>query len=232
MSIKYCQISKGWFVTVCFLSCFSCGTTEKFTVSEPEISYCVFFCVMCWLFSFGVGCFVLVFCFWSCMRRNRRFCCIWFCLIFCYICLIIMAYLIFLLCQLNIIFTAVVKFLRKVFFDLQLCYIIVMSDSLMVGKVWFCLRLVFMRVLYSFISAFWADMQYFQSPELVKHALDLFMWFLSKWKLGQQNLLWHSLFQLMIMKIFFHSGLSYICQALAPSSSGNHIYCLLILLLK
>lgn len=43
--------------------------------------------------------------------------------------------LIFLLCQLNNTFMAVVKFLEKVFCELQLYYIIVMPDSIMLGKV-------------------------------------------------------------------------------------------------
>lgn len=156
--IKYCQRSKEWFITVCFLSCFSCGTTEKFTVSEPEISYCVFFCVMCWLFCFGVGCFVFVI-FLELHEKKQE-------ILLHLVLFDILLYLFnhygilnFLLCQLNNTFTAVVKLLGKVFFDLQLYYIVVMPDSIMVGKVCFCLWLVFMRVFYSFISAFWADMQ-------------------------------------------------------------------------
>lgn len=41
----------------------------------------------------------------------------------------------FLLCQLNNIFMASVKYVEKVFCKLQLYYIIVMPDRIMVGKV-------------------------------------------------------------------------------------------------
>lgn len=59
------------------------------------------------------------------------------CLMLCCICLIVMAYLIFLLCQLNSVFMAVVKFLGKVFCELQLHYI-VMPGSIMAGEVCLC----------------------------------------------------------------------------------------------
>jgi len=49
----------------------------------------------------------------------------------------------FLLCQLNSIFMAVVKFLAKVFCELELRYILVMPDSIMVGKVCLCLWFTF-----------------------------------------------------------------------------------------
>lgn len=94
----------------------------------------VFFCVKCWLFCF------LVFGFFFELHVKKQE------ILLHLVLFVIVLYLFnhygilnFLLCQLNDIFMAVVKFLEKVFCELQLYYIIVMPDSIMVGKVCLCL---------------------------------------------------------------------------------------------
>lgn len=51
------------------LSCFSCGTTEKFSVSEPEITYSAGFAcnTQCVVLCEVLGFFGFVFLFLSCM---------------------------------------------------------------------------------------------------------------------------------------------------------------------
>lgn len=109
------------------------------------ITYCavfacnssVFFCVKCWLI---LG--VLVGFFWVACEEAGDFATfgfVWYCVSKQLYLFNHYGILNFLLWQLNNIFMAVVKFLEKVFYNLQLCYVIVMSDSITVGKVCLCL---------------------------------------------------------------------------------------------
>lgn len=161
------------------LSCFSCGTTETCTVSEPEIPYCAGFACNSWcvfLYEVLVGCWFGWVFFQLHVKKQE---------ILLHLGLFAVLLYLFnhygivnvLLCQLNNVFMARVKFLGRVFCELQLYYIIVMPDSVMVGEVCLCPWFSFLKAFDSLNSAFSADMQHLYSPKLANHALELLISF-------------------------------------------------------